>query len=99
MTMVYSHAVQGRQFMVSPGICRGFPFPVPLKPMRRGTREIAFLPFSSSSRPQCYLYTVSLYTVISVRSWNFKDGGSLKASFLAKNQHGTKEKSLKKSYE
>ena len=38
-------------------------------------------------------------TLISVRSWNFKDGGSLKASFLAKNQHATKEKSLKKSYE
>ena len=38
------------------------------------------------------------YLLISVRSWNFKDGGSLKASFFAKNQHGTKEKSLKKSY-
>ena len=38
-------------------------------------------------------------TVISVRSWNFKDGGSLKASFLANNQHATKEKSLKNSYE
>ena len=37
--------------------------------------------------------------LISVRSWNFKDGGSLKASFLAKNQHATKEKSLKTSYE
>ena len=37
--------------------------------------------------------------LISVRSWNFKDGGSLKASFLAKNQHATKEKPLKKSYE
>ena len=41
----------------------------------------------------------SIAIVISVRSWNFKDGGSLKASFLAKNQHATKEKSLKKSYE
>ena len=39
------------------------------------------------------------YVLISVRSWNFKDGGSLKASFLAKNQHATKEKSLKESYE
>ena len=39
------------------------------------------------------------YILISVRSWNFKDGGSLKASFLAKNQHATKEKSLKKSYD
>ena len=37
--------------------------------------------------------------LISVRSWNFKHGGSLKASFLAKNQHAIKEKSLKKSYE
>ena len=37
--------------------------------------------------------------LISVRLWNFKDGGSFKASFLAKNQHGTKEKSLRKSYE
>ena len=37
--------------------------------------------------------------IISVRSWNFKDGGSLKARFLAKNQHATKEKSLKNSYE
>ena len=36
---------------------------------------------------------------VSVRLWNFKDGGSLKASFLAKNQHATKEKSLKNSYE
>merc|ERR1712051_874940 len=36
--------------------------------------------------------------VISVRSWNFKDGGSLKASFLAKNQYATKKKSLKKSH-
>ena len=27
--------------------------------------------------------------IISVWSWNFKDGGSLKASFLAKNQHAT----------
>ena len=44
-------------------------------------------------------YRVKAYTLISVWSWNFKDGGSLKASFLAKNQHGTKEKSLKKSYE
>ena len=35
------------------------------------------------------------YILISVRLWNFKDGGSLKASFLAKNQHATKEKSLK----
>ena len=31
--------------------------------------------------------------VISVRSWNFKDGGSLKASFVAKNQYAAKEKS------
>ena len=37
-------------------------------------------------------------SLISVRSWNFKDGGSLKARFLAKNQYATKEKSLKKSY-
>ena len=37
--------------------------------------------------------------MISVWSWNFKDGGSFEASFLAKNQHGTKEKSLKKFYE
>ena len=37
--------------------------------------------------------------LISVRLWNFKDGGSLKTSFLAKNQHATKEKSLKDSYE
>jgi hypothetical protein len=33
--------------------------------------------------------------LISVRSWNFKDGGSLKASFSAKNQHATKEKIFK----
>ena len=31
------------------------------------------------------------YTLISVWLWNFKDGGSLKASFLAKNQHATKK--------
>ena len=36
--------------------------------------------------------------LISVRSWNFRDGGSLKASFLAKIQHATKEKSLENSY-
>ena len=35
----------------------------------------------------------SCCTVISVRSWNYKDGGSLKTSFLAENQHATKEKS------
>ena len=46
-----------------------------------------------------YLYIIEIYNLISVRSWNFKDGGSLKASFLAKNQHATKEKSLKNSYE
>ena len=40
-----------------------------------------------------------LYLLISVGSWNFKDGGSLKANFLAKNQHATKEKSLKNSYD
>ena len=39
------------------------------------------------------------YGLVSVRSWNFKDGGSLKATFLAKNQHATKEKCLKKFYE
>ena len=39
------------------------------------------------------------YSLTSVRSWNFKDGESLKESFLAKNQHATKKKSLKNSYE
>ena len=39
-----------------------------------------------------------VHIIISVRSWNFKDGGSLKASFWAKNQHATKKKSLKNSY-
>ena len=34
-------------------------------------------------------------TLISVWSWKFKDGGPLKASFLANNQHATKKKSLK----
>ena len=33
------------------------------------------------------------YIIISVRFWNFKDGGSQKARFLAKNQH-TQRKSL-----
>ena len=37
--------------------------------------------------------------LISVRLWNLKDGGSLEASFLAKNQHATKGKSLKNSFE
>jgi hypothetical protein len=27
------------------------------------------------------------YLLVSVRLWNFKDGGSLNAKFLAKNQH------------
>ena len=31
------------------------------------------------------------YIVISVRLWNFKDGGSLKASFLPKNQHAQRK--------
>ena len=44
------------------------------------------------------LFITYLNTVISVGLWNFKDGGSLKANFLAKNQHTTKEKSLRKSY-
>ena len=43
-----------------------------------------------------FSYNLHKYYLKSFRSWNFKDGGSLKASFLAKNQHGTKEKSLKK---
>ena len=30
------------------------------------------------------------YGLISVRLWDFKDDGSLKASFLAKNQHAKK---------
>ena len=34
---------------------------------------------------------------MSVRWWNFKDGGSLKVRFLAKNQHTPKEKVLKNS--
>ena len=42
---------------------------------------------------------IKTYILISVRSWNFKDGGSLKAIFLAKNQHATKERSLKNSHE
>ena len=33
------------------------------------------------------------YILISVRLWNFKDGGSKKARFLAKNQY-TQRKSL-----
>ena len=37
----------------------------------------------------------NLYLLVSVRLWNFKDGGSQKVRFLAKNQHATKEKSLK----
>ena len=46
-------------------------------------------------------YTIEsrVLTLISVRSCNFNYGGSLKARFLAKNQHATTEKSLKKSYE
>ena len=44
-------------------------------------------------------FQVTYSLLISVRSWNFKDGGSSKASFLAKNQHATKEKSLKNSHE
>jgi hypothetical protein len=32
--------------------------------------------------------------LISVWSWNFKDGGSLKVRFLAKNQHTTKAKKI-----
>ena len=37
--------------------------------------------------------------LVSVRLWNFKDGGSLKVRFLAKNQHNPKEKSLQNSEE
>ena len=39
------------------------------------------------------------YPLVSVRLWNFKEGGSLKVRFLAKNQYAIKEKSLKNSYE
>ena len=39
------------------------------------------------------------WALVSVWLWNFKDGGSKKVRFLAKNQHATKEKSLKNSYE
>ena len=53
-------------------------------------------PFSDG--PDIVAMLFFYYVIISVRSWNFKDGGSLKASFLAKNQHATKEKSLN-SYE
>ena len=35
---------------------------------------------------------------MSVRLWNFKDGGSSTVTFLAKNQHTTKEQILKTSY-
>ena len=38
-----------------------------------------------------------MYLIISVQSWNFKDGGSLKALILAKNQHTQRIK--KKSYD
>ena len=41
------------------------------------------LPRYSEKNPGC--------TLVSVRLWNFKDGGSEKVSFLAKNQHTTKE--------
>ena len=30
-------------------------------------------------------------TLVSVRLWNFKDGGSQKVRFLAKNQHAAKD--------
>ena len=49
--------------------------------------------------PHAFAKMKNWYVLISVLSWNFKDGGSLKASFWAKNQHATKEKSLKNSYE
>ena len=39
-----------------------------------------------------------MLTVISVRLWNFKDGGSQKVRFLAKNQHSPKENILKDPY-
>ena len=42
--------------------------------------------------------TIMYRLLVSVRLWNFKDGGSYKVRFLAKNQHATKEKSLKNSY-
>ena len=37
-----------------------------------------------------------VHTIISVRLWNFKYGGSLKASCLAKNQRATKKKIFRK---
>ena len=33
------------------------------------------------------LYSANTYTLISVRSWNFKDGVSKEAKILAKNQY------------
>ena len=61
--------------------------------MKKGFQATPLRPIMNS------LYIIKLFTLISVRSWNFKDGGSFKTSFLAKNQHGNKEKSLKKSSE
>ena len=63
--------------------------------------KLSLLAETSTSFPSMISngFGLCMGTLISVRSWNFKDGGSLKASFLAKNQHATKKKSLKKSYE
>ena len=37
------------------------------------------------------LSQIDYYLIMSVRLWNFKDGGSLKASFLPKNQHAQRK--------
>ena len=59
---------------------------------RRKTR-LNFPNFYASSAQN----TIS--SLVSVRLWNFKDGGSWKVSFLAKNQHTTKDFFFFKSYE
>jgi hypothetical protein len=43
--------------------------------------------FAREMSYECKITYIKMYTLMSVRLWNFKDGGSLNTRFLPKNQH------------
>ena len=43
--------------------------------------------FAREMSYECKITYIKTYTLMSVRLWNFKDGGSLNTRFLPKNQH------------
>ena len=63
------------------------------EPNLRRFEKISFMACWNAEHLAGHGHNSSDWALISVRLWNFKDGGSLKARFLAKNQH-TKKKLL-----